>query len=191
MGNTFLERFEAAKNEDKDAHVCFFNDGKVRKDKESTARRIRDAHKPEEYWAIEDTLLGAAKSYIHDAEFDTIDMDLMLGLIYDRRSLINERIIGDAKPIRGIVRYYTGSIKSYLDGKQTNEHDYYEYGVGRQGYIDYNFLLKALKESKLDFTGPESFQEFEECILRGEPFDIKVSASLLSKKKTQTDQVTK
>ena len=116
-------------------------------------------------------------------------MKLLLGLIFDPKDIDeNNKIREDAEPVHNIVRYYTSSVTSQLDGEKTNSIDYEQYGVGRQGYINFNQLVSLIKKSELEYNGPETFKEFEERILIGKPFDITVSANF--KKKDENEVLT-
>lgn len=179
MSKTFLERLEDAREGNEIAQICLFNTGEITEENRNSAKRIKEATSQESYWAIEDVLLDTAKGLIHIGEFSTIEMNLMLGLIYDSRAYSS----ANAKPIQGVVRYYTGDVKSDIYGDLLCVPGELGSTPGRQGYIDYSFLLESIKQSGLKFTGPESFQEFEEKMKLKRPFSIKISATLKSKEK--------
>ena len=64
----------------------------------------------------------ATKMYAYGYDFDTITMDLKLGLVYDVNELDeNYQVKENSNPVDGIVRFYSGIVNSYLDGKKTNK----------------------------------------------------------------------
>ena len=131
---------------------------------------------------------NATDSYARDYDFDDIQMGLELGLIFDQADIKDGSIKENAQPVKDIVRYYTGSVNCYQDGRQTNTIDYGHYGRGRQNFVSFKGLMEQIKQSGLQYTGPETFEEFEEQILVGEPFDITISANLNEKQSTTTTQ---
>ena len=182
LEKSLVEKIKEAKKEHENTFTCFFNNGKVEIEEYYSAKRITEAQEPKQFKSIEDVFTKAAETYARHYDFDRMDMNLLLGLIFNSKDVDeNNQRKSNAKPIPGIVRFYTGSVKSYLAGEQTNTIDYNDYGIGRQSYTDYNQLLKAIQKSGLQFTGPKSFEEFQERILSGEVFDIILSANLNQK----------
>ena len=146
----------------------------------------------EQYKAIEDVFCKAAQSYAGYYDFNDIDLHLSIGIIYNKSNITDDNTIKPgAEPIPEIVRYYTGSVKSYLDDVQTNKMDYESYGVGRQGYVNFSQLVALMKRSELKYSGPESFEELKERILHGEVFDISLSADLRQPEDTRKTFVKK
>lgn len=159
-------------------NINFFNDGTTSKDELGFVRNVSYKNG---FAGISSTLENAVESYSMDSDcdFDLIEMNLLLGLIYDKNDVDeNGQIIEGSSPKENIVRFYTGSVKSYLEGKQTNRADYYKYGVGRQGFVLYDELLKRVKEENLIFNGPANFEDFKRLVLSKKPFDISVKAVL-------------
>ena len=175
MGKTILDTMKELKN----GYVSFFNDGKIRKDGGYATKRINEeANTSYSISLITDVLYGATRSYADDYDFDQIDMTLPLGLIYKSSDVDeNNKIKENAQPLKGIVRFYTGSITSYLNGEKTNDLDYGEYARGKQGFINYDLLINEMKENGLTYTGPETFEELKEKILSGENFNVVLSAN--------------
>ena len=187
MDKTLFEKLQDAREQHEIAHVSFFNDGEIRSDEKYMLKLFDRANSPKEFEAIEEVFVKAAESYSRQYKFDSIEMGLILGLIFNKEDIDeNNQTRENAKPIEGIVRYYTGSVKSFQDGQQTNTIDYASYAPTRQGYINFNKLISAIKRSGLSYTGPESFEEFEEQILVGEPFDITLSANFNKKEEAKT-----
>ena len=182
MNKPLLDKLMDAKKENDIAHVSFFNDGSIKKDENYSAQRINKINNREQFEAIEEVFYNATRSYSRNFDFDSIEVELLLGLIFDVKDIDeNDNIKENAKPIEGIVRYYTGSTTSYLENNKTNTIDYSVYGVGRQGYIEFDKLIAYIKDSGLVYQGPETFNEFEEGILLGENFNIALTANLQQK----------
>ena len=182
LDKKLIDELKAMKAKTKEIYVCHFSDGHVETASRGTGERIKEANTTEPIDDIKYTLKDSTRSYIDTFEFDfdKIEMDLYLGLVYNI-SAINENgsIKEDAKPYDGVVRFYTGSINSYLNGEQTNDADYNRYGTyNYQGFVNYDNLVKAMKNSGLKFVGPEDFDEFKNRIENNEKFGVKVVASL-------------
>ena len=180
MEKSFREKLLDIKRQESIGYVNFNNDGSVSEDSNGYAETMnddRDAVK-----GILKTFFDATRSYTHYHEFDEIDMNLVVGLIFKKEDTEDGKIKEGARPIDNIVRFYTGSVKSYLDGEQTNTADYYTYGLGRQGYVDYNKLISGIEAEGLEFIGPTSFEEFKAAIKYNGNFDIIVRADLQEKK---------
>ena len=191
MEQALLEKLKKAKKYQGAEFICFFNNGKVREDDLRSARRIKEAKDGKSFELISEVLYNATESYARNYDFDCVDMNLELGLIYKSEDVENNQIKENGEPIPGIVRIYTGSVNSYLNGEQTNERDYSQYGLGRQGFITFHQLISNIKKSGLDYIGPKSFEEFKKKTQRGEPIDIKISANLNEKEKINAICVTK
>ena len=180
MDKTILEKIREAANKAETRYVSFFNNGTVKEDNGIMEDKFKKANDYFQSELLLETMIDGAKLYATSFEFDSLDMHLILGLVYGKKDF--DRNKENAKPIKGIVRYYTGDFDALKDGeKQNPEGRYYP---SCQGFINYNKLMKAIEKSGLDYTGPETFKEFEEQILVGEPFDIKVSANLSKEEKT-------
>ncbi len=185
MEKTLLERLKEVKKMGEISHVCFFNTGVVRKDENYSASRIKKMDSQDNYKAIEEVFYKACESYSRQYDFDSMEMDLELGLIFESSDVDSTNTIREgAKPIPNTVRYYTGSVKSHLNGEQTNTIDYDRLGYGRQGYISFPKLIGYVRMNGLEWIGPESFEELEKRILSGESFDIKLAANLVEKEDT-------
>ena len=192
MEKTLLERLKDVKHDYDIVHVCFFNDGSTRQEEKYFAERINRSNTKDQYNAIEEVLYKATSGYARNFDFNDIEIHLLIGLIFHKSDITEDNSIKPgAQPIPDMVRYYTGSVKSYLDDKQTNTVDYEQYGVGRQGYVNFNQLVALMKSSELTYNGPESFEEFKERILRGEVFDISLSADLRQPEDTRRTFVKK
>ena len=186
MNKTILEKVKEVTGKAETKYVSFFNDGTVEEDNSRMDKRMQEANGPYEGRLILEEIVEGAKLYNNFVDFDSIDMPLLLGLVYYKNDIDDANQKKEtAKPIKGIVRYYTGEFEALLDGKKNNKPG--EYYPSIQGFVKYDNLMKEIKKSGLDYTGPETFEEFEEQILVGEPFDIKVSANLVEKENTKTD----
>ena len=183
MNKSLIEELMEAKHKYDKVLASVFNDGKVRKDEKYMADRLEDDIKSDQFYLITDTMKDATRMYSLGYEFDTISINLLLGLIYNVNDLDeNDKVKENAQPVDGIVRFYTGNVTSYLDGEKTNK---YEYDYGRQGFIKFDKLMSDISNSGLEYTGPNSFEELKERILSDEQFGIVLTASL----KEKEDQV--
>lgn len=183
MDKTILEQVKEAANKAKIKYVSFFNNGKIVKDNGRMERSFNKANDSYQSELLLETMVDGAKLYSSFYDFDSIDMHLILGLVFNEQDIKDDQQLEGAKPIKGLVRYYTGTF-DITNGEEKTSFDDGRYYPSTQGFINYNKLMKAIEKSGLDYTGPETFQEFEEQILVGEPFDIKVSANLSKEEKT-------
>ena len=184
FGKSFMDRIKDAQKEHEIAYVSYYNDGTNSKEEYGEKERLDDEIIfPVQVKRIMSQFCEAVESYSNQFDYDTVCMNLKLGLLYDINDLDeNEVLKPNAKPIKNMVRYYSGPINSYLDGNQTNTRDFNEYHWGIQGFVNYNRLVSAIKKGGVDFIGPESFEEFKKAIIDGKQFDIIISAYLDNKK---------
>ncbi len=186
MDKSFIEELREAKHEYDTVLVNFFNDGKTRTDERYMYKYLEKADKSDEFYLITETMKDTTKMYSHGYDFDTIKMNLLLGLIYDANDVDeNKQIKENTNPVDGVIRFYTGEVHSYLDDEKTNK---YVYDYGRQGFIKFDKLMSNIKKTGLEYDGPESFEELKERILNEEVFDITLSANL-EKKEQKEEQV--
>ena len=184
MRESLLDKVMNAKKDYEVGQVIFFNNGKVDTETNSFAKKMNDIYDSVELEMLTRDLCDATASYARRYELDTMEVGLQLGLIYNASDVDEKRQVrAGARPVNNIVRYYDVGFNCYLDGQQTNEHEYGEHNVTHQGYIHYDKLVKAFEGSGVDFTGPKSFEEFKEAIQSGIPFDISLVADF--KKKEQ------
>ena len=178
---TLKEELREINKSNEIVYLSIYNNGKSNTDEYFVAQNISS---PSSFTAISSTLCRAAKSYAYDGPFDKINMHLLLGLVYEKKYVNKDNTLkACAKPINGIVRFYTGSVDSFLGDEKTNKTDYYRGGLNRQGFIKYDELIAGAENEGLIFNGPQSFEEFEESIHSGETFDISVTAILEQEKK--------
>ena len=179
MKETLREVLLKIKNEQRDGFVSFFNTGNIKIDKQDYIDFIRKSNFESDLRNIKNTLGDATRCYSNRYSFDSVSMNLEVGLIFKKEDVNEDNTIKEnASPIKDVVRFYTGSIKSYLDGEKTNIAYFNDIVFGRQGVINYNYLVNALKEEGVTFEGPESFNELKERIMSGELFDVKFSVDL-------------
>ena len=185
MKESLLDKVISAKRDYEVGQVIFYNNGQVGTETNSFAKKMDKIYDSVELEMLTSDLCSATASYARRYELDSMEVGLQLGLIYNANDVDEKRQIKPgAKPVNNIVRYYDIGFNSYLDGVQTNEHEYGEHNVTHQGYIHYDKLVEAFNGSGVEFTGPESFEEFKELILSGVPFDISLIADF--KKKQQS-----
>lgn len=191
MKKTLLERMTESKDKHGVACISIFNDGKVRVDENYMTPLMKYANNPDAFDTIGDVLFDINESYARDYEFDTLKMNLSLGLVFDGKDVDeNRNIKPEAEPMEGLVRWYTMDADCFLDGEKTNKVDAGQ-RKGRQGFINYNRLVTSAEKNGLKFSGPRTFEEFKEQILIGEPFDIALSATFKQKEEEQSFTRTK
>ena len=181
MGKSLLEELQAASVSNDDAYVEFFNSGVIRTEKHRADKRMTPYQLEDTIGTIKYVFSSGAETFARNCAYDKIALGLEIGLLFNKEDIDEENNIKEnAKPIEDIVHCYTGDIKSYLDGEQSNEKDYYNYHI--QGFVNYDTLVSTMKENGLTFDGPENFIEFKEQILSKNNFDISLVADLKAKK---------
>lgn len=176
MGRSMLERLKALRASYEVDAVCFLNDGSVKTDRKSS-KAIDNLYS---FDRIKDTFYDAVRVYSEKTDFDSADMQLLLGLVYSSSDVDEEyKIKENAEPMKDVVRFYTGKINSYLGDEKVNDRNF---DWPSNGYISFRSLMSLIKRSGLEYTGPESFDELKERILAGETFEIKVTADLKKEK---------
>lgn len=188
---TLLERMKNSKDDYSIVYKYIFNDGTTSTDKKYESKRIENAKRSDAFDLIGATLCAINDSYARYYSFDTLNINLKLGLVfYDKNIEKHEKIELEAEPIKDIVHYYTTEAYCYLNGEKVTER---ELGSmhSRQGYIKYDTLIRSVEKNGLIFNGPKTFEEFKEQILTGEPFDISLTACFLEKEESKELQYTK
>ncbi len=188
---SLLEKMQESKDKHGVACISVFNDGKVRIDENYRMPMMKYANDLDAFKTIGEVLYDCNESYAREYNFDSISLNLSLGLIFDGKYVDEDKKVSpDAVPMDGVVRYYTMESDCFLDGEKVNERDagYYK---GRQGFIGYNRLVSSAEKNGLVFNGPRTFEEFKEQILIGEPFDISVTANFIQKENNNSYQKTK
>lgn len=185
MEKSFIEELREAKKEYKNVFVNYFNDGEVRTDLNYMKDNLEQAKTKNEFYLITEVMKETTKRYGYHYDFDTVKLNLLLGLIYDANDVDKDNNIKEnAEPIDGMIRFYTEKVDCFLDGEKTNQHNS---SYSLQGFIPFNRLMKSIKETGLDYEGPQSFEELKERILNNEVFDITLTASLYKKEKKQEE----
>ena len=186
MDKTFFEELEDARKASEPTYVCFYNNGNVKEDELSVKKRMNDFYLKDTIDSIKYVFRSAAESYSRNYPYDSITMNLEVGLIYNKSDVDEENNIREgAKPIENVVRCYTGDIDCYLAGEKTNEVNYW---YSRQGFVSYDKLISTMKKNGIQFVGPETYEEFKEAILTKEPFDVSITADF-NKKEEQIQEV--
>lgn len=185
MEKTLLERMQESKANHGVAFVNYMNNGDVYKDEFYRTKNLELSKETFRYELVGETFYDAVENCARNYDFDTVTMDLYLGLVYKAEDHDENGNLKDgAEPINNIVRFYTADVNCYLDGEQTNTYNYGRWH-SRQSFIDYDLLVNTTRKNGLIFNGPETFKEFEEAIKSGETFDIKLEASILPKEDTK------
>lgn len=180
MGEDLMRKLLEARKQENNQYVSFHYDGSVSVDDKSYYDGVLTFGS---FSSICSTLYDAAKSYSKYGEYDKINMRLVLGLVYDGKYVNPDKTLkANAVPMDKIVHFYTDSVNSYLNDEKTNEKDYYNYGFNRQGFIEYNDLVKQIKKEGLVFNGPANFAEFKNLMLKGENFEVSIEANLKKEK---------
>ena len=78
MGRSMLERLKALRASYEVDAVCFLNDGSVKTDRKSS-KAIDSFYS---FDRIKDTFFDAVRVYSEKTDFDSADMQLLLGLVY-------------------------------------------------------------------------------------------------------------
>ena len=178
---SFLDRVKSAKIANEVGQVIFFNNGTVQTETNGFAKKMEDINDRVQIELLMDNLCDATASYARSYEMDTMEVGLLLGLIYNASDVDENNIpLPNAQPVNNVVRYYDVGFNSYKDGQKTNgEEDYGKYHVTYQGYVHYDKLVKVFDGSGVEFTGPKTFKEFKEAIQAGKVFDISLVADLM------------
>ncbi len=185
FGKTLLEELQEASVSNDDAYVSFFNNGEVRTDKNIVTERMNSFYQDDFIGTVKFIFRDAAEYYARQKPYDTIKMNLELGLVYNKNDVDEENHFKEnANPIKDVVRCYTGEVTSFLNGERANEH---KYPYDRQGFINYNSFISKMKKDGISFEGPETFDDFKDAILSGEKFDVSIFADL--KEKTNEEVV--
>ena len=189
MEKSLLEKLVEAKHENDTAIVEFFNTGKIREDENYMIKYLNNIDNDNSFSRIESALINSIGSYSRHYDFDSINLDLELGLIFKVEDVIDKKhITTNAQPIDGIVRFYTGSVQSILNGKQTNDIDFGEICHSKQGFIVFDELMNKIKNSGLEYNGPQTFEELKSRIMNDEKFNISLRANLVENTKTFEEQ---
>ena len=183
---SFLERVKSAKVANEVGQVIFFNNGTVQTETNGYAKKMEDINDRVQIELLMDNLCEATASYARRYEMDTMEVGLLLGLVYQASDVNeNNQPLPGVQPVNNVVRYYDVGFNSYKDGQKTNgDDDYGKYHVTYQGYVHYDKLVKAFEGSGIEFTGPKTFREFKEAIQAGELFDISLVADLMKYSKS-------
>ena len=164
------------------AYVNFLNNGTITKDEYSKSDSLSRVSSPYYVGVIKELFCDAAECIVYKHDFNNLQMDMLIGLVYDIKDVDeNDKIKEGAKPINNVVRFYTGDITTYLDDEEAyriKTGDNYSYRWTRDSYLNYNEFVSLLEKNGMNYNGPKSFKELKEAILSGETFDIDISVDL-------------
>lgn len=175
MGKVLFERMRDVKNNHGDTYVSYFSNGVVEKNTFYTTKMEREANNLDAFMPIGESLYKATEICSHNYDFDTIDMDLIVGLVYKARDVDENNVPKKgATPLLNIVSCHTGDVVTYLDNEPT--------GVSvcdmeEPAFINYNHLVSKVKNNGLKFHGPKNYEEFVKAMFSGEPIDINLEAN--------------
>ena len=181
MGDSLLERMNEAKHEYEVAFVSFFGDC-TRTDDYYMMNNFNNASKKDAFNAIENTLCQFARYYSIHEKYNSLDLDLSLGIVYNKEDVNEDNTLKEnAEPIPNVVRVYTEDSRCYqnrdkVEGKLNSMF------YGSQCFITFDNLLERINDEGLIYYGPDSYEEVKEAILSGEKVTATISANLNQKK---------
>ena len=188
---TLLDRMQESKDQHGIAFINVFNDGLVGTDKKYSTIMIKYANDKSAFENIDKYIYEVNESYSRECDYDTLNFELSLGLLFSGKDADeNHKLKEDAKPIDGIVRYYSRHSSCYLNDERIKTIDWGDIRA-ISGFINYDILVKSAEENGLVFNGPKTFEKFKEHILVGKPFDISLTACLIPKEKIDEKQPVK
>lgn len=183
LDKTWLEELKEASISNEPAYVEFYNNGKVRREEHLVDKRMDYLGQDETLRSIRFIFKDGAEAYARKCSYDKISLGLEVGLMFHKEDVGPENTLKEgAKPL-DLVHCYTGEITSYLAGEKSNDEDFYKYSL--QGFVKYDKLVSEIKKNKLEFDGPQDFEEFKARILNGENFNISLVADLRDKKEVE------
>ena len=181
MDQTLLEKLQDARKSQEVTYMSVFNNGKRVEDKYSAKDKMTKYYLTDMISDVNYSFVSTARHLAQKSDYDTVAMFLEMGLVFPKSELgENDQILVKSEPLKGVARCFTGTVVSYLDGKEA--HTYSDGIYSRDGFVDYDKFVKAMQENGVGFTGPETFEEFERRILSGEKFDVALFADLKPKK---------
>ena len=181
MEKSFKEQLLDIKKRQDIAYVYFHNNGEISTEKNLFAKELDTFNNDSSIERIKNTISNATEYYSYHCDFDTIDMNLILGLIFRKEDVDENNHVKFGKlPINGIVHYYINEVNTLLDDEKTNRVGYISNTHGAQGYLNYNEFIKALENDDIIFNGPKSFNEFLEA-MSNIPFNLNLVVHLLEK----------
>lgn len=178
-----IDKLKNIKHEYDVVQVVLFNNGNIKGSNLRSSFKEDELNNKKAFERFEYRFMDAVDNYSQYYSFDTVSMDLNLGIIYNSEDVNDKYLPKDesVEPIQDIVRFSTGHSGSYLNDEKTNSIDYNDFKGNIGGYIDYNYLVSMIENSGLSFEGPKTFEVLKERILSGEVFDISISANLVEK----------
>lgn len=182
LKSSLKEELIKAKKELEKSYVIFYSDGKVRKE---VAKDINDRlnSSNDQFFWIEEQFKDACSYYGRRHEFDSLNMGLILGVLFDGDDVNPDETIKEgAHPVNDLVHFYTGEIDSYLDGDKTNTEDFSKYHYQSQSFLRFSHLLSEAKKNGIKYDGPESFDELVASVKSRQENDINLSLSLVEDK---------
>lgn len=182
---TLLEKLQNSKDQHGIIYVNVCNDGSIKKDKLYETTMLKYANEKDAFKSISEFIYDANESYAREIDYDTLNTNILLGLIFSSNDMDeNCKLKDNAEPIEGVVRYITDSTACYLDGEKIKTIDWGKLRL-HKGYINYDILVNSIANNGLTFNGPKTFKEFKEKILVGEPFEISISANFNTNNKQE------
>ena len=166
MEKSFKEKMLEAKEGNQIDQIIICNNGEVIKREKRFSSLYKNYNTKESARIISNALYNATESYSRQYAFDNIDLELVVGLVYNN--------LNNKEPLDNIVYYYTGNSNCYLGQEKTNIYNCGN-GIGRQGYFNYDELIKLIENEGIIFNGPKSFDDFKESILSKKKININVS----------------
>ena len=181
MEQTLLEKLQDARKSQEVTYMSFLSSGRKVEDKYSAKAKMDPYELEGMIRSIDYCFVSSASVLANKSDYDTVGMFLEMGLVYPKSELNEkEQILVGSEPVKGIARCFTGTVASYADGKEAHKLNN-EYFI-RNGFVDYDKFVLAMKRNGVSYTGPETYEELERKILSGEKFDCALFANLKPKK---------
>ena len=177
MKKNILEKIQKVQEDQENIFKIFNNDGTVKDGRRELVKEMnKDIISPLTLERIEEVLYSDLKYYASKHKFDKGDMTLQLGLIYNKKDVEKDNCIKEGvEPYEGIVYYKASNVNCYLNDKKQNK---YDITYAKDGIINYEYLIKSLKNDGLEYDSPDTFEEFKNAIISGKKFNTKLTANI-------------
>ena len=182
MEKNLFEKIKKTKEDQEMSFTILYNNGKIEKNKRGIYDKfdedISSSYRIQRIW---DLLNFETSYYAKQHFFNKIDMKLRIGLIFNKSDLDKKKQVKEnVNPYDGIVYFVAEDARCYLNNKQINK---LPSCLSEDGIISYDYLIKAIKESGLDYECPDTFEEFKEALISGKTFNDRITADFTKNQK--------